>query len=224
MYIYSVQDLFFFTHNQQSIFILVHSLQLIIMKTLVFTLLILSIINSFAGGSPDPHLYINRFERTFNFYYKSIDDTIRYSTTKGKSTYELATVNIAFFDISNETTSYLFPKDFNEQIEDFFYEIEYNDSTQSIVLSEDYLYYGKNSVSNNYYLPKRKPSEKIFITTYSYETHQTTIWTCHKTGKNLAKIATYNNEQGFYMIDILNTNITTVNEGYREVKIEAFPY
>ena len=70
------------------------------------TLIILLVFSIFsnvqAGGIYRTYNYvsIDVFEQTFNFYYKALDDTVKYLNKKGKEKSEKATVNVVFYDIN----------------------------------------------------------------------------------------------------------------------------
>jgi len=164
---------------------------------------------------------IDLFERSFNFYYKSISDTIFFNNERGKEKFEEAITNVAFYDINSNTTTKLFPEDFNQRIETFYFEKSYVDSLRKIEFEIINRLYYYDVVYNNYEINKREISEYIYIVTYSKETKKYTLWSCHKTGKDLTKITEYDYSRSL-KLDIYNRQIMIAVQVNNDIQISTF--
>jgi hypothetical protein len=194
-------------------------------KTILIILFVFSIISNTqaGGGRSNNYIEIDVFEQTFNFYYKAVDDTVRYLNNKGKEKLVKATVNVALYNINKDSTSYLFDHSFNEKIVSFFYETSYVDSSKTIDFVHCDNYYGNKNIKNNRNIKERKVYERIFIITYSFKTNKYTLWSCHKTGRDLKKMSEFNKMDNI-KIDVFNKNILTLTEGARTVTIDKKSY
>jgi len=194
-------------------------------KTILIFFFLLSInSNVHAGGGRNyNYIDIDVFEQTFNFYYRAVDDTLNYLSKKGKEKSIKATVNVTFYDIEKDSTFHLFDKSFNGKIVSFFYESTYSDSAKNLEFTKCDNYYGDEYIKNNKNILEREISEKVFIITYSFDKNKYTLWTCHKTGKNLKKFSEFDDIDNV-KVDVFNKNILTINESSKSVTIDKKSY
>ncbi|MBN2890678.1 MAG: hypothetical protein JXL97_02315 [Bacteroidales bacterium] len=166
---------------------------------------------------------IDYFDPTNNFYYIGINDTL-YHQTRSFSKKEnyitkriLATTGFGIYDFNNNTTTYVHFDTCN--IVGFWFEQYYSETEKKIIFNENYV----SQIVNNFEIPFRKVSNKLFILTYSYETEKNKLWTCEKDGANLKAITELDSPFDF-RIDIFNTTIMTIKIFNKELIIKRWGY
>ncbi len=195
--------------------------------SVLFLIMFTLIISTQAGGGRGYSrlLDIDEFEQSFNYYYKSVKDTISYLNEKGKEKSVIATLNVVMYSIDKDSSFYLFDNTFNEKIVSFFYESEYVANTKSIKFVDcAHRYtYELGFIRNNRNIEERSICEKLFIVSYSYKTKMYTLWTCHKTGRDLKQFCVFNSF-GVLKVDVFNQNILTVTETPNGITINKKAY
>jgi hypothetical protein len=165
------------------------------MRNLILILLvscpILTVADPSGGGRGGWISYtVNEYERVFNLHYRMLSDDVPCINAKGKEKILDLNVNLAIYDIAQNSTTYLFETTSDESIIDVLFESGYNESDGSILFN--------NGSSSNYYLvrnnrgiEKRELSTMMIVITHSQSRELFTLWTCHKTGTDLKKVREY---------------------------------
>ncbi|MFI5203333.1 MAG: hypothetical protein ACHQF2_02465 [Flavobacteriales bacterium] len=192
--------------------------------TLLF-FLVSPILLADGGGGYGTHCHVRDMDVTYNLYYHSVDGELAVPNKKGKEDVYDITSNISIYDITTGKTSYLFPDTLKERISDFYFESHYDSLNQKMAFNhpESEYYNTMENVVGNVNLKSRKPSDKLFIITYSYVSYQYTLWTAHKTGKELKRVHEFSDDDNFYF-DVKNMAIRFVTQVEKRIEIKDIKY
>jgi hypothetical protein len=194
------------------------------MKTKFFFLFALISLVSFAGGG-DPHngqIRVRHLEMKYNLFYCSVEHEVTVPDIKGKDETHRIISNLAVYDISKQTTTYLFDDDMNENISAFFFESANDDKGYDIG------FFIPNSRPKPVVLgilksENRLPSDKMYIVTYNFSTENYTFWYADKTGNNLTKGCEFPRYADFY-IDVNNRVFRFVKQVGVKIEIKDIKY
>lgn len=194
------------------------------MKNALGLVCLFAILTSFidSGGGYDK-LFVRVYESQTNFYYRSVEDSIRYVDEKGRPRFMKCPTNIALYDITQDKISYLFEDSLNENIVGFAFEMNFNSVEKSITMYEENSYELNWRVENSYLLKERPPSDKLLIVTYSPQTKLYSFWTADKKGGNLKRQSTFI-EADDIDIDVRNSCVLVFSSKDGKLVVNNFKY
>ena len=79
------------------------------------------------------------------------------------------------------------------------------------------------NIIGNFNLNSRPPSDKIFIVTYSFTSEKYSLWTAHKTGKDLTRVHEFSMDTQYYF-DVKNSMIRFVNQVGQKIETKDIKY
>lgn len=192
------------------------------MKSQIFFIMAFTILLQYAYADGGNRFFtLDSFEQTYNLYYKTSLDTIKYINEKGKKDFEIRSTNLTIYDITIGTKTQLFPNGFKEEIITILFETKI-DSSGTIMFNNDD-YNPQRYIRNNYNISSRELSNKLIIVTFSMETKMFTLWTAHKNGKELKNLKSFSNTDELN-IDVLNHCFLFVKSNINQIDIEKIKY
>lgn len=194
------------------------------MKAKIFLLFALASLTVLAGGG-DPsngQIRVRHLEMKYNLFYCSIEHEVTVLDPKGKEEVHHIISNLAVYDITKQTTTYLFDDNMNENVCAFFFESANDDK------GADIGFFVPNSRPKPQVIgilksENRLPSDKMYIITYNFTTENYTFWYADKIGSNLTKGCEFPRYADFY-IDVNNRVFRFVKQVGVKIEIKDIKY
>lgn len=157
------------------------------------------------------------YDRQFNRLYISILTSKKSGNLFKADSPEVH--NIAVYDIASSSTSYLFDSAqpdlgithllFEDLRKEEYQQMEFNRTSSHI--------------QNNYLIPKRELTDKLFVCVHSNTSKKNSLWTFRKNGDNKHLVAEFD-EQTNWFLDVFNQKIRLIKRLDDKVEIRDFDW
>lgn len=180
------------------------------MKKIAILLLLFVSFPVYAG------FYVGRdfkyYEPAKNLWYISIGEV-----KKNKEISNNVIKNIAIVNLNSNETNYLFDKEFDENIQDLYFETDFRNKDGVVEFNS------MTHIKNNNNIQVRAIKDRLCIITYNTSTQKYSLWFSNKIGKGLNRVKSFSKDTDWW-IDIRNSRIYFIRQIESKIHLESIEW